>query len=101
MSKKSGLLPLITGMIAGAAAMFFSDQKNRDLANKQIDKATAVAKILKKKFDEDPDRTIDEVVETIKTKASVKAKKMQGKLKKIAKVALADQSTTRKQSKRS
>lgn len=37
MSKKSsGILPLLVGAAAGAAAVFFSDKKNRDVAKQKF-----------------------------------------------------------------
>ena len=34
--KKTGFLPLLVGAVAGAAAIFFSDEKNRDQAKKTL-----------------------------------------------------------------
>ncbi|HOZ03708.1 MAG TPA: hypothetical protein PKX78_04445 [Candidatus Woesebacteria bacterium] len=89
MSKKTGLFPLITGMIAGAAAVFFSDEKNRKMAKEKFSEAKTSAKQLKKKYDADPDKTIKEVVEVVKTKGTAEAKKLSKKVKKIAKSARA------------
>lgn len=85
MSKKSGLLPLITGLIAGAAAVFFSDEKNRNMAKEQVSKAATAAKEFKKRIDEDPDKTIDEVVTAIKTKAKRRVKRFKSRVKQLAK----------------
>jgi len=37
--KKKGIFPLLVGAVAGAAAVFFSDEKNRAKAKKTIDEA--------------------------------------------------------------
>ncbi len=51
MAKKSGnFLALLTGMAAGAAAVFFSDKKNRQMAKKTAQKAAK----LKEEYDKDP-----------------------------------------------
>ncbi len=89
MSKKTGMLPLITGIVAGAAAVFFSDEKNRKMAKEKLAEAKTSAKQLKKKYDADPDKTIKEVVEVVKTRGTAEAKKLSKKVKKIAKSARA------------
>jgi hypothetical protein len=42
--KKSGLFPMLVGMAAGAAAVFFSKKENRTKASKAAKKVSAKAK---------------------------------------------------------
>ncbi|HYD35684.1 MAG TPA: hypothetical protein VD999_06455 [Vitreimonas sp.] len=48
MSKKGSLLTLVAGVAAGAAALFFSKKANREMAKKEIQKASTKVKQAKK-----------------------------------------------------
>lgn len=55
MAKKSGnLLALVTGVVAGAAAVFFSKQENRTQATKVAKKATTRAKKIATEYEANP-----------------------------------------------
>ena len=56
MSKKSGgLFTLLTGMAAGAAAMFLSKPENRQLAEKKVKSVTAQAKKIHAEYQKNPE----------------------------------------------
>lgn len=82
MAKKSGnLLALITGVAAGAAAVFFAKQENRVKATKVAKKTTAQAKKLNEEYKADP---------------KAFKKKVKAKATKVVKKAVAKKTTTKK-----
>lgn len=56
--KSSGFLPLLAGIAAGAAAVFFSKKENRVLARKEIKAARTAAVKLKKELKANPKATV-------------------------------------------
>lgn len=57
MAKKSsgaGLFALATGLVAGAAAVFFSDKKNREMVKKEVVKVEKEAMKVAKEVKKDP-----------------------------------------------
>lgn len=55
MSKKgSGFFTLITGIAAGAAAVFLSKEENRQLAKKELTKAVKTAKSVESELKKNP-----------------------------------------------
>lgn len=65
MGKKFGMLSFVAGLAAGAAALFLSDEKNRDFAEEELGKAATKAKQLKKDFDKDPEGTVKAVAKEV------------------------------------
>jgi hypothetical protein len=55
MAKRShGIFTLLTGMAAGAAALFFSEEKNRDTAKVELTKAKKSANKIKADYKKNP-----------------------------------------------
>ena len=55
MSKKSpGLFTFVTGLVAGAAAVFFAKESNRELAAKEVKAATRAARKIKAEIKKNP-----------------------------------------------
>lgn len=69
MGKKVGLFSFVAGLAAGAAALFLSDDKNREKAETELNKAAATVKQLKKDFDKNPEATVKAVAKTVQGKA--------------------------------
>ncbi len=69
MGKKVGLFSFVAGIAAGAAALFLSDDKNREKAEAELSKATSTVKQLKKDFDKNPEATVKAVAKTVQSKA--------------------------------
>ena len=81
MSKKSsgGLIALALGVVAGAAALFFSKKENRENVKKAVKSASVKAKALKKEIQADPKKFARKVEQqgkkaVQKSVAAVKAK---------------------------
>jgi hypothetical protein len=70
-SKKKGLFPLIVGAVAGAAAVFFSDEKNRAKAKKTIEEAKKNPQAFAKKTAKKAEKSAKELA----TKAKKAGKK--------------------------
>lgn len=100
-NKKSGVLPLLVGAAAGAAAVFFSDKKNREMAKKKLAEGKLKAEKIKKEIEKNPEafakKTATQVqkgAKKIADQATVKAKKLvkdmqkRTQLKKLFKVKL-------------
>lgn len=71
-NKKGGVFPMLVGAVAGAAAVFFSDKKNREKANKVVTKSKAQLKKLSLEAKKDPEAFAKKVVK----KASTQIKKI-------------------------
>ncbi len=71
-NKKGGVFPMLVGAVAGAAAVFFSDKKNREKANKVVAKGKAQVKKLSLEAKKDPEAFAKKVVK----KASTQIKKI-------------------------
>jgi gas vesicle protein len=54
-NKKGGFFPILVGTIAGAAAVFFSDKKNREKAKKVVAKGKAQVKKLSLEAKKNPE----------------------------------------------
>jgi hypothetical protein len=93
MAKKQssiGLLALVTGLAAGAAAVFLSKKENRNQTKKVVNSAAKRAKKISQDFEKNPEKTMDELkkegrkladkaikavkTQTAKTKTAVKKK---------------------------
>jgi hypothetical protein len=94
MSKKMGLFSLITGIAAGAAAVFLSDEKNRQKAETTLKDASVAAKKISKEIKNNPEKAVADLKKTgkkivkkalsTKTKTSVSKSKAAPKKKKLA-----------------
>lgn len=80
MAKKSGLFSLLVGTVAGATAVFLSDEKNRQKTKKELTKAAKTAQTFKKKLDEDPDVVMEEVVTNAKALVKTQFNKIKTKV---------------------
>lgn len=76
MSKKGGLFPILVGAVAGAAAVFFSDKKNREKAGK----AVAKGKTQLKKISAEAKKNPEAFARKMAKKASAQAKKISNQL---------------------
>jgi|GEM_PF-942309 len=83
MAKNSNLFTLLTGVVAGAAAVFFSNEKNRQKAKQELNKVSATARVYKKKFEDNPEETVDELVTKVETVAKKQVKKIKNKAAKF------------------
>lgn len=100
MAKKSGnFLALITGIAAGAAAVFFSDKKNRQMAKKTAQKAAK----LKEEYDKDPAGFTKKakaegkkIAAEVKTSAQKKAAQVKRQVKQKATTAINKKTAPRK-----
>jgi len=75
-NKKGGLFPVLVGAVAGAAAVFFSDKKNREKANKVVAKGKAQVKKLSLEAKKNP----EVFARKMASKAAVQAKKLGRKI---------------------
>lgn len=90
MSKqKSGVFPMLLGAVFGAAAVFFSDKKNRVKASKTVMEGKAQLKKLSAEAKKDPEAFARKVAK----KVSSEAKKVGAKAKKLGK-KLSEQNTS-------
>ena len=95
MAKKTGLLSFVVGLAAGAAALFLSDDKNREKAEAELSKAATKARQLKKEYDKNPEATVRAVAKQVEGKA----KKIVRKVKRtqvVVKTAPAKRKTAKK-----
>lgn len=89
MAKKSGgLLTLVTGLVAGAAAVFFADKKNRQETAKALDKAKTTALKAKEDYEKNPT--------AFKKKVKTQGKKLAQKVVKTAQTKVAKATKTTK-----
>jgi hypothetical protein len=95
--RTSGLFTLLTGMAAGAAALFLSDEKNRQSTKKELSKAGTTAKKLKSEYDKDPAAFKVKVHKDGKKLAQKAVKKAQTKAKKAKTSAKKAKKTAKKQ----
>jgi hypothetical protein len=85
MGKKSLLGTLLTGVALGAAALFLSNEKNRDKAKKVVKKTVAQAKKLEAEYKKNPAKVQNQVTtqgKKLAKKAVAVAKKSVRKLAK-------------------
>jgi len=75
-NKKGGVFPMLVGLVAGAAAVFFSDKKNREKANKVVAKSKAQLKKLSLEAKKDPEA----FAKKVGTRISKEAKKINKKI---------------------
>jgi len=71
-NKKGGFFPMLVGVVAGAAAVFFSDKKNREKATKVVAKGKAQVKKLSLEAKNNPEAFARRMAK----KASTQAKKL-------------------------
>ncbi len=90
--KKKSLFPLVVGAIAGAVAVFFSDEKNRAQAKKTIEEAKKDPQAFSKKTVKKAKQTAKKIATKTKT-AGKKAKMAATKAKTAGKKALAQHQT--------
>ena len=79
-NKKAGLLPMLVGAVAGAAAVFFSDKKNREKASVAVAKSKEKLKKLSVEVKKNPEA----FAKKMGKKVAVEAKKMAAKVKKLS-----------------
>lgn len=91
--RKAGLFPLLVGAVAGAAAIFFSDEKNRAKAKKTWTEAKKNPEAFAKKTAKQ--------VEVAAKKAAVKAKAGAKKVAVKAKAEIAKKKTAKKSASKS
>lgn len=77
-NKKGGLFPILVGAVAGAAAVFFSDKKNREKATKMV----ANGKTKLKKVSAEVKKNPEAYARKVASNVSKQAKKMVAKVKK-------------------
>jgi len=80
--KRTGFLPLLVGAIAGAAAVFFSDEKNRDQAKKTLAEAKKDPEAFAKKMGKQAGETAKKTAAKAKTAAKKAASKAKAEVKK-------------------
>jgi len=78
MSKKSGVFPMLVGAVAGAAAVFFSDKKNREKAVKAVNQSKAQVKKIASEVKKNPEAFAKKMAKNV----TAQAKKMAAKVKK-------------------
>ncbi len=83
--KRSGLLPLLVGAVAGAAAIFFSDEKNRAQAKKTLKEAKKNPEAFAKKTAKSAQQTAKKVASKAKVAGEKAIKKAKTKSKASAK----------------
>lgn len=87
MAKKAGVFPLLVGAVAGAAAMFFSDKKNRDKAKKVAQQGKKKVLAMKKEAQKDPQAFARKTAAQAEQKARIFARKAKSEANKLAKRA--------------
>lgn len=83
--KKSGLFPLLVGAVAGAAAIFFSDEKNRAQAKKTLEEVKKNPEAFAKKTAKNAQKTAKKMASKAKTASQKAIKKTKAKSKASAK----------------
>lgn len=79
-NKKRGVLPLIVGAVTGAAAVFFSDEKNRKKAQKTL----AEVKKNPEAFAKKTVKSVEKSARKIANQAKAASKKTLSEQKKVA-----------------
>jgi gas vesicle protein len=79
--KRSGLFPLLVGAIAGATAIFFSDEKNRAQAKKTLKEVKKNPEAFAKKTAESAQKTAKKMASKAKTAGQKAIKKAKAKSK--------------------
>ena len=82
--KKTGVLPLIVGAVTGAAAVFFSDEKNR----KKVQKTLAEVKKNPEAFARKTAKSVEKSARKLANQAKAAGKKTLSQQKKAIKKAL-------------
>lgn len=85
MSKKAGLFPILVGAVAGAAAVFFSDKKNREKAGKAVAKGKAKLKKVSDEVKKNPEAFAKKMAKKVTTEAQKINKKISAEVKKAKK----------------
>lgn len=81
-NKKAGLFPMLVGVVAGAAAVFFSDKKNQEKAKKAVAKGKASLKKISAEVKKDPEAFAKKMVKKVSAEVKKIDKKVSGKTKK-------------------
>lgn len=71
---------MLVGLVAGAAAVFFSDKKNREKANKVVSKSKAQLKKLSLEAKKNPEAFARKMAKKVSTKVTAEAKKIDRKM---------------------
>jgi hypothetical protein len=87
MAKKRNLFTLLAGLATGAAAVFLSDEKNRQKARKTVGKVFEDVKQAKLDYEKDPEAFKAEVKKTAERTANRVSKTATKKAKKIVAAA--------------
>ncbi len=95
MGKKTGIFSFVVGLVAGAAALFLSDDKNREKTEAELGKAAVKAKQLKKEFDKNPEATVRAVAKQVEGKAKTIVRKVK-QTKVVVKTTPAKRKTAKK-----
>lgn len=66
-NKKTGVFPMLVGAVAGAAAVFFADKKNRDKASKVVRKSKASLKKISTEAKKNPEAFAKKVLSQAST----------------------------------
>lgn len=82
MSKKSGLFPLLTGVVLGAAAIFLSKKENREKTKKVVEKAVTKAQKLNADYKKNPKKVTAQLERKGKKLATKVVKQAKKELKK-------------------
>lgn len=80
-NKKAGLFPMLVGVVAGAAAVFFSDKKNQEKAKKAIVKGKASLKKLSAEVKKNPEAFAKKMVKKVSSEVKKIDKKIVSKIK--------------------
>lgn len=79
-NKKGGLFPMLVGAVAGAAAVFFSDKKNREKATKVVAKGKTQLKRMSAEAKKNPEAFARKMAKKVSTKVTAEAKKINRKM---------------------
>jgi hypothetical protein len=77
--KRSGLFPLLVGAVAGATAIFFSDEKNRAQAKKTLEEAKKNPEAFAKKTAKTAQKKAKKMASQAKTAGQKAIKKAKAK----------------------
>jgi len=90
-NKKSGLLPILVGAVAGATAVLFSNKKNREKMNQVVAKGKAQLKKLSLEVAEDPETLAKKVGKKVSSEAKKVSKEVSKEVQKLNKKIIEDQ----------
>ena len=76
-----GLLPFLVGMVAGAAAVFFSKEENREKTKQALDETAKKAKKVKEDVEKNPEK----VKKQAKKKVEEVVKQARGRVAQVVK----------------